>query len=97
MIEQKQHSQYLHLGTKKFREVATDYRVLYENNMLFEINLTNAMLDRDTNLNMYINKKKSNGKIDIIDAIINCFCSIEADSVETTSVYENERDGFLFF
>ena len=97
MIEQKQHSQYLHLGTKKFREVATDYRVLYENNMLFEINLTNAMLDRDTNLNMYINKKKSNGKIDIIDAIINCFCSIEADSVETTSVYESERDGFLFF
>ena len=97
MIEQKQHSQYLHLGTKKFREVATDYRVLYENNMLFEINLTNAMLDRDTNLNMYINKKKSNGKIDIIDAIINCFCSIEADSVETTSVYENDRDGFLFF
>ncbi len=97
MIEQKQHSQYLHLGTKKFREVATDYRVLYENNMLFEINLTNAMLDRDTNLNMYINKKKSNGKIDIIDAIINCFCSIEADSVETTSVYERERDGFLFF
>ena len=97
MIEQKQHSQYLHLGTKKFREVATDYRVIYENNMLFEINLTNAMLDRDTNLNMYINKKKSNGKIDIIDAIINCFCSIEADSVETTSVYESERDGFLFF
>ena len=97
MIEQKQHSQYLHLGTKKFREVATDYRILYENNMLFEINLTNAMLDRDTNLNMYINKKKSNGKIDIIDAIINCFCSIEADSVETTSVYESERDGFLFF
>lgn len=96
MVEQKQHSQYLHLGTKKFREVAFEERVLYENNILFEINLTNAMLDRDTNLNMYINKKKSNGKIDMIDAIINCFCSIEADSVETTSVYE-ERDGFLFF
>ena len=44
-----------------------------------------------------IGSKKSNGKIDIIDAIINCFCSIEADSVETTSVYESERDGFLFF
>lgn len=96
MVEQKQHSQYLHLGTKKFREVATDYRVLYEENILFEINLQNAMLDRDTNLNMYINKKKSMGKIDMIDAIINCFCSIEADSVETTSIYE-ERDGFLFF
>lgn len=96
MVEQKQHSQYLHLGTKKFREVALEERVLYENNILFEINLQNAMLDRDTNLNLYINKKKSNGKIDIIDAIINCFCSIEADSVETTSVYE-EREGFLFF
>lgn len=96
MVEQKQHSQYLHLGTKKFREVALEERVLYENNILFEINLTNAMLDRDTNLNMYINKKKSNGKIDIIDAIINCFCSIEADSVETTSVYE-DREGFIFF
>ena len=47
-------------------------------------------------MNMYINKKKSNGKIDMVDAVINCFCSIEADSVETTSVYE-EREGFIFF
>ena len=95
MIEQKQHSQYLHLGTKKFREVAYEERVLYEDNILFEINLQNAMLDRDTNLNMYINKKKSMGKIDIIDAIINAFCTIEIDSVEARSVYE-ER-GFIFW
>ena len=53
------------------------------------------MLDRDTNLNMYINKKKSMGKIDIIDAIINAFCTIEIDSVEARSVYE-ER-GFIFW
>jgi phage terminase large subunit-like protein len=95
MIEQKQHSQYLHLGTKKFREVAYEERVLYEDNILFEINLQNAMLDRDTNLNMYINKKKSMGKIDIIDAIINAFCTIEIDSVEARSVYEDR--GFIFF
>ena len=95
MIEQKQHSQYLHLGTKKFREVAFEERVLYEDNILFEINLQNAMLDRDTNLNMYINKKKSMGKIDIIDATINAFCTIEIDSVEARSVYEDR--GFIFF
>lgn len=96
MIEQKQHSQYLHLGTKKLREIALEERILYEDNKLFEINIQNALLDRDTNMNMYINKKKSNGKIDMVDAVINCFCSIEADSVETTSVYE-EREGFIFF
>ena len=56
------------------------------------------MLDRDTNLNMYVNKKKSNGKIDIADALINCYCSIVTDGIESESIYEtDERDGFIFF
>ena len=98
MIEQKQHSQFLHTGTKKMREVVLQERFLYEENKLLEINIQNCMLDRDTNLNMYVNKKKSNGKIDIADALINCYCSIVTDGIESESIYEtDERDGFIFF
>lgn len=98
MIEQKQHSQYLHTGTKKMREVVLQERFLYEENKLLEINIQNCMLDRDTNRNLYVNKKKSNGKIDIADALINCYCSIVSDGIESESIYEtDERDGFIFF
>ena len=95
MREQPQYSKDLHLGTKKFREVVLDRRFLYEDNRLFEINVQNAKLDHDTNLNMYINKKKSNGKIDIVDALINCFCTCVIDGVESESVYEDR--GFIFW
>ena len=95
MREQPQFSKDLHLGTKRFREVVLDRKFLYEDNRLFEINIQNAKLDHDTNRNMYINKKKSSGKIDIVDALINCFCTAVIDGIETKSVYEDR--GFIFW
>ena len=96
MREQRQHSTYLHVGTKRLREIVLEEKFLYEENPLLEINFNNAMLDKDTNLNLYVNKKKSNGKIDMLDALINSMCSMTIDEVEGDSIYES-RDGFIFF
>ena len=97
MREQRQHSVYLHVGTKRLREIVLEEKFAYEENPLLEINFHNALLDKDTNLNLYVNKKKSNGRIDMLDALINNMCSMTSDEVESISVYETERDGFLFF
>lgn len=98
MREQRQHSVYLHVGTKRLREVILEEKFAYEENPLLEINFHNALLDKDTNLNLYINKKKSNGRIDMLDALINNMCSMTSDEVESASVYETQREnGFLFF
>ena len=96
MREQRQFSTYLHVGTKRLREIVLEEKFLYEENPLLEINFNNAMLDKDTNLNLYVNKKKSNGKIDMLDALINSMCSMTIDEVEGDSIYES-RDGFIFF
>ena len=96
MREQRQFSTYLHVGTKRLREIVLEEKFLYEENPLLEINFNNAMLDKDTNLNLYVNKKKSNGKIDMLDALINSMCSMTIDEVEGDSIYEL-RDGFIFF
>lgn len=95
MREQRQHSTYLHVGTKRLREIVLEEKFLYEENPLLEINFNNALLDKDTNLNMYVNKKKSTGKIDMLDALINNMCSMTMDEVESVSVYESH--GFIFF
>jgi len=36
----------------------------------------------DTNLNRYVNKKKSNGKIDMVAALINAVCLMQIDELE---------------
>ena len=95
MREQRQHSTYLHIGTKRLREIILEEKFLYEENPLLEINFNNALLDKDTNLNLYVNKKKSTGKIDMLDALINNMCSMTIDEVESVSVYESH--GFIFF
>ena len=42
----------------------------YEKNSLLEINFVNARQTEDTNLNKYLNKKKSKGKIDMVMALV---------------------------
>ena len=37
---------------------------------LYEINFQNAKCTEDTNLNKYVNKKKSNGKVDMVVSTI---------------------------
>ena len=96
MREQVQYSKHLHIGTKRLREVVLEEKFLYEENQLLEINFQNAKLDTDTALNQYVNKKKSTGRIDMLDAIINNMCSMVVDEIEGESVYES-REGFIFF
>ena len=97
MREQIQYSKHLHIGTKRLREIVLEEKFLYEENQLLEINFQNAKLDTDTALNQYVNKKKSTGRIDMLDAVINNMCSMVVDEIEGESVYESREEGFIFF
>ena len=44
---------------------------IYDSNRLLEINFQNARCTEDTNLNKYVNKKKSAGKVDMVVSLIN--------------------------
>lgn len=70
-IEVIQHSKILHAPTKWLKECILNTKFHYEENTLFEINFQNAKVVEDTNKNEYVNKKKSNGKIDMLASLIN--------------------------
>ena len=53
----------------------------YEPNALLEINFENARCTFDTNMNRYIHKKKSNGKIDMVFAILNALYLLQQDVI----------------
>ena len=79
-VEVKQHSSVLHSPTKWLAELITDGKFHYESaNKMVEINFENAKCVYDTNMNRYVNKKKSNGKIDIVAATINAMYLLEQD------------------
>jgi len=70
-VQIRQHSDTLHPPTKLLYEKIMDGKFRYEDNKLLEINFQNARCVFDTNMNRYVNKKKSNGKIDMVVALIN--------------------------
>lgn len=70
-VQIRQHSDTLHPPTKLLYEKIMDRKFRYEDNKLLEINFQNARCVYDTNMNRYVNKKKSNGKIDLVVALIN--------------------------
>lgn len=76
-VEIKQHSSVLHSPTKLLKEKILSGEFRYEENELLEINFENARCTKDTNLNMYVNKKKSAGKVDAVVALINATYLIE--------------------
>lgn len=78
-VEIKQHSSMLHAPTKLIKEKILNQEFFYTPNDLLEINFRNARTVEDTNKNMYINKKKSNGKIDMLAALLNCVCLMQID------------------
>ena len=72
VVEIKQHSSVLHPATKWMAELIADGNLIYEKkNKLLEINFENARCVYDTNMNRYVNKKKSRGKVDMVVAGIN--------------------------
>lgn len=70
-IEIKQHSSVLHPPTKWCSELVANGKLYYVTNKLFEINFENARCVYDTNMNRYVNKKKSAGKVDAVVGLLN--------------------------
>ena len=78
-VEIRQHSSVLHSPTKLLKEKILSGEFHYEENRMLEINFQNARCTRDTNLNLYVNKKKSAGKVDMVVALINATYLVEQD------------------
>lgn len=78
-VEIRQHSSVLHAPTKLLKEKIINRQFKYEENKLLEINFQNARCAYDTNMNMYVNKKKSNGKVDMVVALINAVYLLQQD------------------
>ena len=70
-VEVMQHSRVLHPATKLLKEKILKGEFRYEDNHLLEDNFSNARCTEDTNLNKYVNKKRSAGKVDMVVALIN--------------------------
>jgi phage terminase large subunit-like protein len=80
-VEVKQHSSVLHPATKLLQEKILNQEFQYSNNKLLEINFQNAKATQDTNLNLYVNKKKSAGKVDMVVALINAVYLMAQDII----------------
>lgn len=78
-VEIKQHSSVLHMPTKLLKECILNKKFRYDENLMLEINFQNARCTEDTNLNKYVNKKKSEGKVDMVVALINAIYLLQQD------------------
>ena len=80
-IQIRQHSDTLHSPTKLVYEKIVNHQFEYEENKLLEINFANARVTYDTNMNKYVHKKKSNGKVDMVMAILNATYLLQQDII----------------
>lgn len=80
VVELKQTSSVLHPATKLIDEKIRNGEFRYEKNTLLEINFQNARCTYDTNMNRYVHKKKSNGKVDMVVALINAAALLQNNS-----------------
>lgn len=78
-VEIRQHSDTLHPPTKLLSEKITNGEFEYEKNTLLEINFENARCTYSTNMNRYVTKKKSRGKVDMVVALINAVYLLQQD------------------
>lgn len=86
VVEIRQHSSVLHPPTKLLKEKILKGQFMYTENKLLEINFQNARCVYDTNKNTYVNKKKSNGKVDMVVSLINAMYLLQQD------VFLNQMD-----
>ena len=86
LVEIRQHSSVLHPPTKLLKEKILAKEFQYENNTLMEINFQNARCTYDTNKNMYVHKKKSTGKVDMVVSLLNAIYLLQQD------VFLNQMD-----
>lgn len=80
-VEIKQHSSVLHMPTKLLKECILSKNLSYDENLMLEINFQNARCTEDTNLNKYVNKKKSTGKVDMVVALINAIYLLQQEQL----------------
>lgn len=78
-VEIRQHSSVLHAPTKLLKEYILQRAFRYDGNKLLEINFSNSRCTEDTNLNKYVNKKRSAGKVDMVVALINAVFLLQMD------------------
>lgn len=81
-VEIKQHSSVLHRPTKLLKEYILSQKFGYSENQMLEINFQNARCTYDTNLNIYVNKKRSAGKIDMVVALINAVFLLQVGEID---------------
>jgi phage terminase large subunit-like protein len=81
LVEIKQHSSVLHPPTKLLKEKILKGEFKYTENKLLEINFQNAKCTYDTNRNLYVTKKKSKGKVDMVVSLINAIYLLEKDVI----------------
>lgn len=86
-VEIKQHSSVLHSPTKLLREKILSGQFAYDANPMLEINFQNARCTQDTNLNKYVNKKRSAGKVDMVVALINAVYLAQQDMLFGTDQF----------
>jgi len=79
LVEIKQHSSILHPPTKLLKEFILSDKFRYTENKLLEINFQNARCVYDNNKNLYVNKKKSKGKVDMVVSLINATYLLQQD------------------
>lgn len=87
-VEIKQHSSVLHMPTKLLKEFILKKMLRYDANKMLEINFQNARCTEDTNLNKYVNKKKSAGKVDMVVALINATYLLQQDMLFGTDDFD---------
>ncbi len=80
-VEIRQHSSILHGPTKWLAELIENRQLRYHDNKLLEINFDNARCTYDTNLNRYVNKKRSAGKVDEVVSIINALYLLQQNVI----------------
>lgn len=78
-VEIRQHSSVLHPPTKLLKEKILKGEFEYTENKLLEINFQNARCTYDTNKNLYVHKKKSKGKVDMVVSLINAVYLLQQD------------------
>ena len=79
VVEVRQHSSVLHPPTKLLKEYILNGKFAYMENKLLEINFQNARCTYDTNKNLYVTKKKSKGKVDMVVSLINAVYLLQQD------------------
>lgn len=89
-VEIRQHSSVLHPATKLLKERILDKTFHYDDNLMLEINFQNARCTEDTNLNKYVNKKKSAGKVDMVVSLINALYLLNVNELLDTAAWGSQ-------